>query len=205
MTILTNWWLDFEESYLDGTTGEYSYGPFQYTIDTTISLQNFLDDINNSFSDRVAELRTSNAPYYGIEANIFGGYALKKDDLEKWENILILKTGDIAIKDIDNYFFIKGRLKRFVKIYGNRVNLDEVENFLKYSLNISLLACNGIKNKFILISHSLQGLDETLVKKEIFERYKIHGSSVKFKYFENLPKTQNGKINYKQIEKLYLS
>jgi len=89
MTILTNWWLDFEEIYLDGTTGEYSYGPFQYTIDTTISLQNFLDDINNSFSDRVAELRTSNAPYYGIEANILGGYEASPGALVPTNNFAV--------------------------------------------------------------------------------------------------------------------
>ena len=72
MTILTNWWLDFEEVYNNGNTSEYSYGPFQYTVNTNISLQNFLDDINNSFSDRLLTLRF--APYYGIEANILGGY-----------------------------------------------------------------------------------------------------------------------------------
>lgn len=136
--------------------------------------------------------------------NIFGGYALKKEDLVTWEDILVLRTGDIAIKDDDEYFFIEGRLKRFVKINGNRVNLDEIEKYLKNSLNISLLACNGINDKFILISHSLKELDEILIKKQIFDIYKIHGSSVKFKYFDHLPITQNGKINYKLIESLYL-
>ncbi|XMO86136.1 AMP-binding protein [Algibacter sp. AS12] len=136
--------------------------------------------------------------------NVFGGYANKKEDLKIWENIITLKTGDLAIQDEDGFYFIKGRLKRFVKLFGNRVNLDEVESYLKASLNISLLACNGINDKFILVSYGIEGLDEAALKKQLFEKYKIHTSVVKFLYFDSLPITENGKINYKSIEATYL-
>ena len=105
--------------------------------------------------------------------NVFGGYANEKKDLEFWEDIPVLRTGDLAFKDDDGFFHIKGRLKRIVKVFGNRVNLDEIEAFIKSSLNMSLLACTGINDKFILIAHSNPDIDESGLKKLIFETYKI--------------------------------
>ena len=64
--------------------------------------------------------------------NVSMGYALCGDDLIKEdENNGVLYTGDIAKRDKDNYYYIIGRKKRFIKIYGNRVNLDETERLLK--------------------------------------------------------------------------
>lgn len=137
--------------------------------------------------------------------NIFGGYASKASDLEKWETISSLKTGDLAKKDKDGYFYIKGRIKRFVKIFGNRINLDELENILKLTTNTSQITCLGIDDKFILVAHSSSSLNEEAVTDKLFKTYKIHGNAVQIKYFDDLPKTENGKINYKKIEKLYNS
>lgn len=136
--------------------------------------------------------------------NVFGGYANEKKDLEFWEDIPVLRTGDLASKDQDGFFYIKGRLKRIVKVFGNRVNLDEIEAFIKSSLNISLLACTGINDKFILIAHSNTDIDEPELKKLIFETYKIQSSAIKFKYLEQLPKTKNEKIDYKKIAAIFL-
>ena len=64
--------------------------------------------------------------------NVSLGYAnnfkdLKKGDINKGK----LFTGDIAYKDKDNYYFIIGRKKRFSKIFGIRINLDDIEIKLK--------------------------------------------------------------------------
>lgn len=37
----------------------------------------------------------------------------------------------MAKRDEDGFYYITGRKKRFLKIFGNRVNLDEVETLLK--------------------------------------------------------------------------
>lgn len=44
-----------------------------------------------------------------------------------------LFNGDLAKIDSDGFYYIVGRKKRFLKIYGNRVNLDEVEKFLNFN------------------------------------------------------------------------
>lgn len=57
------------------------------------------------------------------------GYVESYADLAKsdeWHGVLY--TGDMARFDDDGYFYIVGRKKRFLKIYGNRVNLDELDS-----------------------------------------------------------------------------
>ncbi|MFW5677994.1 MAG: AMP-binding protein, partial [Acetivibrio ethanolgignens] len=59
--------------------------------------------------------------------NVTLGYAECGEDLIKGdERGGILKTGDMALFDEEGYYYIVGRKKRFLKIYGNRVNLDEI-------------------------------------------------------------------------------
>ena len=56
----------------------------------------------------------------------------------------ILKTGDIA-KKYKNNFYIIGRKKRFAKIYGHRINLDEVQKKLQdFSLKCICIEKNNL-------------------------------------------------------------
>lgn len=64
--------------------------------------------------------------------NVTLGYAVRGEDLAKGdERHGRLETGDMAKFDKDGYFYIVGRKKRFLKIFGNRVNLDETERLIK--------------------------------------------------------------------------
>lgn len=67
--------------------------------------------------------------YYGD--NVTLGYAECRDDLAKGdERGGRLETGDMAKCDEDGYYYVVGRKKRFLKIFGNRVNLVEIEDLL---------------------------------------------------------------------------
>lgn len=135
--------------------------------------------------------------------NVFGGYATDAEDLENWEAIDLLRTGDLARKDTDGFYYITGRMKRFVKLYGNRLNLDELEAYLKNTSGNNSLATNGIEDKVILISYSGDSLDENAIKKNIFEHFKIHPTSIKFHQIDEIPLTSNGKVNYKMLLETY--
>ena len=59
------------------------------------------------------------------------GYAENLNDLSLPDlNKGTLKTGDIARIDVDGFYYVEGRNNRYVKIYGNRVNLSELETIL---------------------------------------------------------------------------
>ena len=42
-----------------------------------------------------------------------------------------MHTGDLVRRDMDGCYFIVGRLRRFLKIFGLRIGLDEVENLIR--------------------------------------------------------------------------
>lgn len=83
--------------------------------------------------------------------NVTLGYATCIDDLLKGdENHGIMHTGDLARRDADGCYFIVGRLKRFLKIFGLRIGLDEVENMIKSEYQIDCY-CKGDDKKLIVL------------------------------------------------------
>lgn len=83
--------------------------------------------------------------------NVTLGYATCREDLLKGdENHGVMHTGDLARRDSDGYYFILGRLKRFLKIYGLRIGLDEVEQIIKAEYKIDCY-CKGNDEKLIVL------------------------------------------------------
>jgi Acyl-CoA synthetases (AMP-forming)/AMP-acid ligases II len=75
--------------------------------------------------------------------NVTLGYAYCAEDLSKGdENNGILHTGDIAHRDKDGFYFIVGRMKRFLKIFGLRIGLDEIEHLVKSNFDTDCV-CGG--------------------------------------------------------------
>src|SRR5690606_13270187 len=63
--------------------------------------------------------------------NVTLGYATSLDDLKlEDERNGVLYTGDLVRRDDDGYYFIIGRKSRFLKLYGIRVALDEIEKMI---------------------------------------------------------------------------
>lgn len=63
--------------------------------------------------------------------NVTLGYATCRADLAKGdERGGVLRTGDVARRDEEGFYYITGRKGRFLKVYGNRVGLDELESLL---------------------------------------------------------------------------
>ncbi len=83
--------------------------------------------------------------------NVTLGYATCRDDLMKAdENHGVMHTGDLARRDADGCYFIVGRLKRFLKIYGLRIGLDEVERMVKSEYKTDCY-CKGDDEKLIVL------------------------------------------------------
>ena len=83
--------------------------------------------------------------------NVTLGYATCQEDLMRGdENHGIMHTGDLAHRDADGCYFIVGRMKRFLKIFGLRIGLDEVENLIKSEYKIDCY-CKGNDEKLIVL------------------------------------------------------
>lgn len=83
--------------------------------------------------------------------NVTLGYATSREDLLKGdENHGVMHTGDLARRDADGFYFIIGRLKRFLKIFGLRIGLDEVEQMIKAEYKTDCY-CKGNDEKLIVL------------------------------------------------------
>ena len=83
--------------------------------------------------------------------NVTLGYAYGVEDLQKGdENHGVMHTGDLARRDADGCYFIVGRLKRFLKIFGLRIGLDEVENLIKQEFKADCY-CKGDDEKLVVL------------------------------------------------------
>lgn len=131
--------------------------------------------------------------------NVSLGYAECRADLAKGdENNGVLHTGDVARRDADGYYYITGRLKRFVKVWGNRCNLDAVEQLTK-SITTAC-ACVGVDDK-ITIFVTESGLEEEIVR-HLSTRMGLHASAFSVRVISEIPKKDTGKTDYPVLQQL---
>lgn len=137
--------------------------------------------------------------YYG--PNVSGGYANNIFDLQDYIHTDKLYTGDLAEKDEFGYYHIKGRIKRIIKLFGARLNLDEVEVLLKNELRGQTFICISVQDKYLGIIHQDESLLRETIIQVVKEKLGLHASSVKNYYFDQVPLTVNGKVDYPAINK----
>ena len=130
-------------------------------------------------------------------ANVCLGYAecaadLMKDD----ENHGVLHTGDLAYRDVNGFYFIAGRKKRFLKLFGNRISLDYVETLLKEKLKECV--CVGNDSKLIIYTTD-SNYDENTIIDSIVSRTKIVRSVFSVRHIDVIPRSESGKILYKDL------
>ena len=131
--------------------------------------------------------------------NVCMGYAESIADLAKGdENHGILHTGDVARFDSDGFFYITGRMKRFVKVWGNRCNLDATEQLVK-SITTSC-ACVGVDDK-ITIFVTQEGFDEK-IKSYLVEKTGLNVRAFDVKVIDAIPTLPSGKLDYQTMQTL---
>ena len=129
--------------------------------------------------------------------NVSMGYAECAEDLMKGdENHGVLHTGDMARVDEDGFYYITGRKKRFVKVWGNRCNLDQVEQLVKPIT--TTCACAGIDDH-ITVFVTKEGLEKE-IKDLLASKTGLNPIAFAVKVIEAIPVKDSGKIDYQLLQ-----
>jgi acyl-coenzyme A synthetase/AMP-(fatty) acid ligase len=124
------------------------------------------------------------------------GYADARVDLEKGdERGGVLLTGDTAFRDADGYYYVTGRISRFVKVFGKRVSLDDVEQ-----LSMSVVreaACLGVDDEISI--WTTESDKQTQLRQFLAQRTGIHQSAYAVHVCDALPRTAAGKVDYQKL------
>ena len=176
-----------------------SYLPFRYSSKKIGSIGKeiiggkiFLIDKNNKKINKSNEI--GELIYKGD--NVCMGYAYNHKDLLKGDlNNKILKTGDLGFFDDDKFYYITGRKSRIIKIYGNRFNLDDIEEqLLKKNIHV---ACKNLNDKLII--YSTKNYSEKTLLKNIYKIIPLSKININIQFISKIPRHSNGKIDYKSI------
>lgn len=130
--------------------------------------------------------------------NVTMGYAVCAEDLLKGdENNGVMYTGDVARRDTDGCYFIIGRMKRFLKIFGLRIALDEIENLVKSSFKNTDIVCSGTDEVLKVFVTNKKEIDA--IKEFISEKTHLFHKNIKIMHIEVIPRNEAGKILLNQL------
>ena len=146
-------------------------------------------------TDTVGEL-----VYYG--ENVTWGYAECAADLQKGdERHGRYLTGDMAKRDDEGFYTIVGRGKRFLKVFGNRVNLDDAERLLKARFQTTDVACGGVDDRLYIFGTDEDKLSE--YKAYLAKETGLHSSAFRTVMLEEIPHNDSGKTLYQKLADYY--
>ncbi len=130
---------------------------------------------------------------------IMMGYAHSAADLVRGDDQGgVLRTGDLAQRGEDGLFTIVGRSARMVKLFGVRVNLDDVDAFL---------ATRGFRSaSFGRDDHlqvAVEGADPQEVRSLVVETFSFPPRGFEVRSVPTLPRAASGKILYSELGRLW--
>ena len=155
-----------------------------------------VDDNGNAITEPET---TGELVYEG--ANVTLGYAECADDLAKGdERSGRLVTGDMAKRDADGFYYIVGRKRRFLKIFGNRVNLDETERLIKSTFPDIDCACGGVDDKMkIYVAGSNGSGNLWAIRDFVAEKTHLNFAAFDVMSISEIPKNASGKTLYSEL------
>jgi len=130
--------------------------------------------------------------------NVMLGYAECLADLAKGDELGgVLKTGDIARQDEDGFFYITGRIKRFLKLFGKRFNLDEVELIVQGRVGFPV-ACFG-RDDLLMVAVESAEADVSKVTAMLRDTFGLPKDAIQVEKLEKLARTSRGKMDYQSL------
>ncbi len=129
--------------------------------------------------------------------NVMMGYATHSADLALGDRLEgRLRTGDIGYLDDEGFLYLVGRSKRIAKVFGLRVNLDEVESIVGEYGPVAVVGRDDAVWAFCAF-----GSDEEVARiaDTLARQFRLHHSALHLRRVEAIPTTLSGKIDYQQV------
>ncbi len=132
--------------------------------------------------------------------NVMMGYAEMPEDLALGDvQRGVLRTGDLGTVDGDGYFTVVGRLKRFAKLFGRRVSLEDVERELESVFPVRVIATDAGERLGLHVAADGQVADEDVVG-HLARFLAVPPTAIRVRRVAELPRTATGKKDYKAAE-----
>ena len=129
--------------------------------------------------------------------NVMLGYAECRADLRLGDVLNgTLHTGDMGRLDEEGLLYVTGRLKREAKLYGLRINLDELESMVRVHGPAAIVS--GVDRLSIYCE-----FDEKLFpacRDELASKLRIHAHAFQFRRIDRIPTNTSGKIDYSSLQ-----
>lgn len=131
-------------------------------------------------------------------ANVMLGYAEGPGDLALGDiQQGVLSTGDLARFDEDGYYYVVGRLKRMIKVFGNRFGLDEMESTLRADGWDVVMTGRDDLVVAVLVRPEDDACER--LRQDIAARYKLNPIAVRVLPVDAIPLSSSGKILYADL------
>lgn len=130
--------------------------------------------------------------------NVMMGYAESAEDLAQPDTCGgRLATGDLGWRDEEGFHFITGRLKRIVKVFGNRIGLDEVEGQLRAEGWDA--AVTGRDDLLVIALRGASPAAADALAAKLANRWRLHHSGLKVFGVGEWPLSPAGKVLYAEL------
>lgn len=130
--------------------------------------------------------------------NVMMGYATTREELALGKVTTELRTGDLARRLPSGYFQITGRASRFIKPFGLRIGLDDVEDRIG-QLGLVAAATGGDDRLVVAVEgNGVGGRVDQLIR----ERFGLPPSAYAVIEVDALPRMYNGKVDFVAIRAL---
>jgi long-chain acyl-CoA synthetase len=174
-------------------TARISYVPWERLAGKTGSIGTAIPGGTLDIDEKTGELLYSGP-------NVMLGYAENREDLAKGDELGgRLRTGDLARRDEDGYYYIEGRLKRILKVYGHRISLDEIEVLIGRHGG-GPVACFGKDNDIRIAIEATES--ESVTARVMKDVLRMHPSSFRIIRLDSIPRLSNSKVDYQSLIRL---
>jgi hypothetical protein len=127
--------------------------------------------------------------------NVMLGYAANADDLALGRTVHELPTGDLAVQHDDGLYQVVGRRSRVAKLFGVRIDLDQVERILAEAG----IVARAVDHADRLAVFVRRGRDRRRVLALLQARLCVPAFAVACQVVADFPLTANGKTDYPRL------